>query len=339
MRILRKQSNRLKWKEPTYEEVRCFIGLLMRTSLVRMPNRRSYITDLKIYNLPHFKAHTTCNRLQQLFTMLHFTNNNQIPATLNTAQRFEVKLGNLLTAVNINSASLLTPARALSIDEMMVKFYDRSVLGVYIKAKPHKYGIKLWAICCACCGYSLKQNIYLGSTVESVGGRGVVLQLIQPYLDKGHVIYCDRFFFHMDLVAYLRSRQTGVVGTSSLTKLPNDLEYLARNMHPLTWAYKWFICKAKFTYHPRAGEGPDQELHAEEPVCLLIWMDKKYRSEDKKVVFITNCIPSIPETPQNQCHVKNIRHANHQYTRQLIANPLFSRRTTIEWVELINTNA
>ena len=75
-------------------------GLLMWTSLVRMPNRRSYFTDSKIYNLPHFKAHTTCNRFQQLFTMLHFTNNNQISATLNTAQRFEVKLSNLLTAVN-----------------------------------------------------------------------------------------------------------------------------------------------------------------------------------------------------------------------------------------------
>ena len=72
-------------------------------------------------------------------------------------------------------------------------------------------------------------------------------------------------------------------------------------MHPLTWACKWFNCKAKFTYHPRAGEAPDQELHAEEPVCLLLWMDKKYRSEDKKVVFITNCIPAIPETPQKMC--------------------------------------
>ena len=50
-------------------------------------------------------------------------------------------------------------------------------------------------------------------------------------------------------------------------------------------------------------------------------MDKKYRSDDKKVVFITNCIPAIPETPQTQCHMKNIRHANHQYTRQLITSP------------------
>ena len=107
MRLFRKQSNRLKWTETTYEEVRCFIGLLMWTSLVRMPNRRSYFTDSKIYNLPHFKAHTTCkNRFQQLFTMLHFTNNNQISATLNTAQRFEVKLSNLLTAVNKTPTSL-----------------------------------------------------------------------------------------------------------------------------------------------------------------------------------------------------------------------------------------
>ena len=147
-----------------------------------MPNRRTYFTDSQIYDLPHFKAHTTSGRFQQLFSMLNLDNNHRLPATLNTAQRFGAKLGNILTAVNTNSASLLTPARALSIDEMMVKFYGRSVLHQYIKAKPHKYGIKLWAICCACCGYSLKQNIYLGSTVKSVGGRDVVLQLTQRHI-------------------------------------------------------------------------------------------------------------------------------------------------------------
>ena len=134
---------------------------------------------------------------------------------------------------------------------MMVKFYGRNVLRQYIKAKPHKYGIKLWAICCECCGYSIKQNIYLEGTVEKVGGRDVVLQLTQPYLEKGHVVYCDRLFSNMDLAAYLRSRQTGMVGTSNLTTLPHDLDYPARNMHPLTWAYKWFNYKANFTYNPR----------------------------------------------------------------------------------------
>ena len=48
-----------------------------------------------------------------------------------------------------------------------------------------------------------------------------------------------------------------------------------------------------------------QHIHQEEEGCrstqprssrvrLLVYMDKKYRAEDKKVVFITNCLPAIP---------------------------------------------
>ena len=251
--------------------------------------------------------------------MLHFANNEQINPSLTTAERFGAKLGTLLTAVNTNSSNLLQPARSLSIDEIMVKFYGRSVLRQYIKAKPNKYGIKLWSICCACCGYSLAQDLYLGSTVEAVGGRDVVLQLANPYLDKGHIIYCDRFFSHLDLAAYLRSRRAGMVGTSALTQLPPDLQYLVTNMHPLTWAYKWFMCQGKFKHRPIIG--PTMQLQATEPVCLLVWMDKKYRTTDKHVVFITNCIPAIPTSPNQQFHQKNIRDANKQYTRQHIPSP------------------
>ena len=162
----------------------------------------------------------------------------------------------------------------------MVKFYGRSILRQYMPAKPNKYGVKLWAICCACCGYSLTQNIYLGSSVQSVGGREVVLQLAEPYLDKGHVIYCDRFFSHLDLAAYLRSRKTGMVGTADITSLDQDLKYLVNHMHPLTWAYKWYKYKANFTYHTRQGE--ERKLLAEEPVCLLVWMDKNIARKTNK---------------------------------------------------------
>ena len=96
------------------------------------------------------------------------------------------------------------------------------------------YGQTIWTICCACYCYSLKQNIYLGSTVGQVGGKNVVLQQTQACLGKGHVIYCDRFFSHLDLAAYLCSQQTGMVNTSTLTMLPHDLEYLVRSMHRLT---------------------------------------------------------------------------------------------------------
>ena len=156
-------------------------------------------------------------------------------------------------------------------------------------------------------------------SVQSVGGRDVVLQLAEPYFEKGNVIYGDRFFSHRDLAAYLPSRQTGMVGTADITSLEPDLKYLVTNMHPLTWAYKWYSYKANFTHRTRQCE--ERKLLAEVPVCLLVWMDKKYRTTDKQVVFITNCIPAIPTNPELQCHRKNIRDENGNYTRKLIASP------------------
>ena len=132
--------------------------------------------------------------------MMHFANNQQINPSLTTAKHFEAKLGTLLTAVNTNSSNLQL-ARSLTIDEIMVMFYGRTVLRQCIKAMPNKYGIKLWFICCTCCGCILAQFQYLCSAVEAVGGRDVVLQLANPYLGKGHIIYCDRFFSHLDLAA------------------------------------------------------------------------------------------------------------------------------------------
>ena len=209
---------------PTYEEIRCFIGLIMWTSLAQFPNRRAYFMDSEINKLPHFVKHTTRDRFEQLLRMLHFTNNEQIPECMPTAERFEAKLGNLPAAFNSNCKRYITPAKSLSIDEMMVKFYGKSVVRQYIKSKPTKYGVKLWALCCACCGFSLTQNMYLGSSVGSVSGRDVVIQLTEPYFDKGHVVYCDRFCSHLDLASYLRARKTGMVGISSLTSLPPDLD-------------------------------------------------------------------------------------------------------------------
>ena len=308
------------YKKVTYKELRCFLGLILWTSLAKFPNRRAYFKLSKVFNLPSFKSHTTRNRFEQLLRILHLANNEKIPQHFDAARRFEYKLGNQLTAVCTNSAKLISPARALSIDEMVVKFYGRSIVRQHIPSKPHKYGVKLWGLCCACCGYSLNQSLYLGSSGQAEGGRDVVIQLGEPYFDKGHVIYCDRFFSHLDLAAYLRARSTGLVGTANTNTLPHDLSHLVSIMHPLTWAYKWFNCAANISTKKRQEAGlPD--LQAEETVCLLVWMDKKYRTTDKKVVFITNCVPAVPTSIERDCQKKNIRNEKGKYNRQLIASP------------------
>ena len=65
--------------------------------------------------------------------MLYLANNQKIPLNLYSARRFKSKLGKQLENVCVNSAKLLSPARALSIDEMMVKFYGRSEVRQYIQ--------------------------------------------------------------------------------------------------------------------------------------------------------------------------------------------------------------
>ena len=77
------------------------------------------------------------------------------------------------------------------------------------------------------------------------GGRDVILELAEPYYDKGHVIYCDKFLTHLDLAAYLGARSTGFVGTANTQIIPHDLQHLVSVMHPLTWAYKGYNHKVR----------------------------------------------------------------------------------------------
>ena len=81
------------------------------------------------YNLPDFRIHMT---REQLFRMLHCADNEQLPTDLGKAKRFEAKLDSRLTGINTNFAQLLQLARGLSVDEMMVKFYVRSVVRQYM---------------------------------------------------------------------------------------------------------------------------------------------------------------------------------------------------------------
>lgn len=133
---------------------------------------------------------------------------------------------------------------------------------------------------------------------------------------------CGLPMFHFQIVGqilwtrnnYLRSRKTGMVGTSSLTSLPPDLEYPVNNMHPLIWAYKLSNCEANIKYK---SKGIGENLKSNELLALVVWMGKKSRTRDKRVVFITKCVPSAPTSP-SQYQEKNIKDPSNKYSRNLI---------------------
>ena len=64
------------------------------------------------------------------------------------------------------------PGPYLTVDERLVKFRGRCSFKVYMKSKPGRYGIKLWAAAYAQTSYLLKIRPYTGK----IGGLGNVNQ-------------------------------------------------------------------------------------------------------------------------------------------------------------------
>ncbi|XP_051154938.1 piggyBac transposable element-derived protein 3-like [Leptopilina boulardi] len=121
---------------------------------------------------------------------------------------------------------------ALSVDEMMVKFRGRTVLKQFIRNKPVRFGIKMWALCSSE-GFLFDCDIYCGKNSKSYFfgnretlnkcalGSCVVVGLLQNLLSsvvprnlvKYH-LYFDNFFTSPDLLVHLKKvglRATGTV--------------------------------------------------------------------------------------------------------------------------------
>lgn len=116
---------------------------------------------------------------------------------------------------------------ALSIDEMMVKFFGRLAIKQFIKAKPIRFGIKEWGICSAN-GYLFHFEIYCGKNSENdvklrkiAQGSRVVMRMLDQLLRKTpahkrgqYHVYFDNLFTCPDLLIhlkYLGLKGTGVV--------------------------------------------------------------------------------------------------------------------------------
>ena len=77
----------------------------------------------------------------------------------------------------------------------MVLFKGRDKMKQYIKSKPTRWGYKVW--CLACDGYLLKFEVYKGKQPhksDSISLHDTVLNLVNPYAKRGHILFLDNLF-------------------------------------------------------------------------------------------------------------------------------------------------
>ena len=117
---------------------------------------------------------------------------------------------------------------AMSVDEMMAKFFGRTILKQFIKGKPIRFGLKFWGLCTPD-GYLLDFDLYCGKNSDVGGtklskcslGSRVVLSLLHNFFSSVGVkkvpfyhLYIDNLFTSFDLVLHLKKlglRSTGTI--------------------------------------------------------------------------------------------------------------------------------
>jgi len=121
---------------------------------------------------------------------------------------------------------------ALSVDEMMLKFFGRLLIKQFIKSKLIRFGIKMWGICGAN-GYLYDFDIYCGKNSDEGSKLGkiamesrVVIQMLNKLLTQTtprklvqYHLYFDNLFCCPDFMVHLKKiglRATGDVRSDQI---------------------------------------------------------------------------------------------------------------------------
>ena len=113
------------------------------------------------------------------------------------------------------------PTKNICVDEVMVPFKGRVAFRQYMKAKPHKWGVKLWALAESESGYVVSFDVYTGKTdrTQTSLSTGVVLLLLtrSRLTGQGYHLYMDNFYTSVDLLSKLwENHSTPACGTVRL---------------------------------------------------------------------------------------------------------------------------
>ncbi|XP_069167652.1 piggyBac transposable element-derived protein 4-like [Procambarus clarkii] len=116
------------------------------------------------------------------------------------------------------------PGQNVVIDESLVLFKGRLAFKQYIPSKRHCFGLKFFVLCDCETDIVLDMILYSSTDVDipvqdEHGFSGsVVKSLMEPWLNKRHILFTDNYYTSPLLTKYLLAHNTGVCGTVKLIR-------------------------------------------------------------------------------------------------------------------------
>ena len=223
--ITRKRSGMADWKPVDGAEMKKFFGLLFMMGLNQRPSIKHFWSTHRLW-ASFYRKVMSRNRFEDILRYLHVVDNRSSQdssATQDPLWKLRPFVDRLLSRFKTS----FEPGKELSLDEGTCPFKGRVSFRTYNPRKPHKWGLKLYEVCDSATGYCLAFKIASG---ESSSVKGIVVELMENYLYKGHELYVDRYYTSIPLFQELYAKYTLAVGTCQITRRGMPKTFLDQNI-------------------------------------------------------------------------------------------------------------
>ena len=173
--------------------MRVFLALSISMGLVRKKKLHSYWSTDPILNTPLYSQSMSRDRYQLILSNLHFFDmlkeeNREPQIEKDKMRRIRLVFDHLRNVF----PNVHYPSKNLVIDESLVLWRGNISFRQYIPSKRHKFGMKFFVLCDCKSGFVQDIILYTGKDTQigetdNFGVSGaVVLELLEPYLGRGH---------------------------------------------------------------------------------------------------------------------------------------------------------
>ncbi len=255
------QANLSKPLRATAEEYKKLVGAHVITGVMKLPRLRLYYRPgLKVPAVTQIPR----DRFFKLRNYIHFVDNLSVSSEMKKNNRLW-KVQPIIDVVKQKCKSLPL-SKNLSIDEQMIPFSGTTSLKQYVKGKPNPVGLKNFVMASPQ-GLVFDFFIYQGANtwpdgkpMQDLGIGGSVVHKLTENVNKGHVIYCDRYFTSVALFQHLSEKGILAVGTIQANRVSKDARQKLHSDAELL----------------KKGRGSYEELVCEnDKISVLKWMDNR----------------------------------------------------------------
>lgn len=148
-----------KWIDIDENELHVFLGVIMWMGLVKIPSISHYWKTSILYK-SSISLYMFRNRFELILSVIHVSDNNNAPIN-NHLHKVQPLVDILVEKFN----NVLIPEKNVCIDESMIPFRGRLICRQYIANKRHRYGVKVFKLCCHNF-YTLQYKIYAGKEAD-----------------------------------------------------------------------------------------------------------------------------------------------------------------------------